>query len=126
MLSVAAGFLHAAVIDAHHGHGIAAWDFAGVAASQIASAGPAVARPSRAMLVVCAVDCLLCAVGWCPSRGVAIESIDGFRSVADVGFTDAVATVLEAMVAIGAAALAAYPGRSWWPEGRLGVAGLAS
>src|SRR3712207_5839503 len=47
LLSLAAGFLHASVIDSHRGHGIAAGVFAGVALFQIVWAGVAVARANR-------------------------------------------------------------------------------
>ena len=115
LLSVAAGFLHAAVIDAHRGHGIAAGVFAGLAVFQILWAGLVLARPNRALLGVGAVVNLAIVVGWVISRTSGIGFISGFEDVEAVGVTDAVTTGLEAAIAIGAALLASSPERRLLP-----------
>ena len=50
LFSIAAGFLHAAVIDAHRGHGWAAQVFAVIAVAQIGWAMWVIARPTRRVL----------------------------------------------------------------------------
>jgi hypothetical protein len=126
LLSLAAGFLHAAVIDSHRGHGIAAGVFAATALFQILWAGLVMARASRGLLAAGAIVNAAIVVGYVMSRTVGIDFIDGFQEVEPVAFTDAVATGLELVLAVGAGILAYAPSsRRLWPAGRLGTAGLA-
>ena len=115
LLSVAAGFLHAAVIDAHRGHGIAAGVFAALAVFQIAWAGLVLARPNRGVLAVGSVVNLAIVLGWVLSRTSGIGFLDGFEEKEAVGFTDSVIAGLEILVAIGAGLLASSPERRLLP-----------
>jgi hypothetical protein len=130
LLSVAAGFLHAAVIDAHRGHGISAQTFAGIAIFQVVWAALIMARPNRGLLAVGAGGNLVVAVGYLFSRTTGIGFVDGFQDVEPVKFTDATTTGLEVLLVLGALALLVAPARRW-STGRhlgapaLGVLGLA-
>lgn len=127
LLSLAAGFLHAAVIDAHRDHGIAPGVFTAIALFQIAWAGAVMAKASRPLLAVGAVVNLAIVVGWVVSRTTGIGFLDGFQDAEPVGFTDAVITALEVLLVLGAGVLAlAPPARRLWPAGHGGTAGLAA
>src|SRR5687768_11137484 len=102
LFSVAAGFLHAAVIDSHRGHGIAASVFAAIAVFQIVWAGFVLARPTRWLLVAGAVGNAAIVVGWVLSRTTGIGFVDGFEDVESVTRTDAIVTVFEAAIVLGA------------------------
>ena len=126
LLSVAVGFLHAAVIDGHRGHGIAAGVFAAIAVFQIVWAGAVMAKAGRGLLALGAVVNFAVVTGYVLHRTAGIGFIDGFQDVEPVGFTDGVATGLEVLLFLGAGALAyASSERRLWPAGRLGTAGLA-
>jgi hypothetical protein len=105
LLSLGAGFLHAAVIDAHEGHGIAAQVFTATAIFQVAWAGLLLARPSRWLLALGGLANAVFAGGWVLSRTSGISFIDGFQDKEPVGFTDAVTVALEVLVVIGAVVL---------------------
>jgi hypothetical protein len=127
LLSVSAGFLHAAVIDSHRGHGIAAQTFAAIAIFQVAWAALAMARSSRVLLAIGAVGNAAVALGYLFSRTTGIGFIDGFQDVEPVKFTDAVTTGLEVAFVLGAVAL--LIGRELpkpWAEGRAGAVGLGT
>lgn len=127
LLSLAAGFLHAAVIDSHRGHGISAGVFAGMALFQIVWAGVVMAKASRVVLVVGAVANAAFLVGWVVSRTSGIGLVSGFEDAESVRLTDSVVAGMEALVVVGAVVLAvALPARRLWPAGRLGSAVLAS
>jgi hypothetical protein len=115
LLSVAAGFLHAAVIDAHRGHGIAAGVFAALAVFQIAWAGLVLVRPNRGVLAVGSIVNAAIVLGWIVSRTSGIGFLDGFEGKEAVGFTDSVTTGLEVLIAIGAGLLASSPERRLLP-----------
>ena len=125
ILSLAAGFLHGAVVDAHRGHGIASQVFFGVALFQIVWAGLVLGRPTRLVLLAGAAANLIFVLAWVASRTVGIEFIDGFQEVEDVGLTDMVTVLLEGLLVAGAAVLAFAPDRRLLPvAGALRAAGL--
>src|SRR5919107_2229445 len=105
LLSLGAGFLHAAVINAHEGHGIASEVFTAAAIFQVAWAGLVLARPSRWLLALGAVANAAFAGGWLLSRTSGISFIDGFQDKEAVGFTDAVTVALEVLLVLGVAVL---------------------
>jgi len=109
LFSVAAGFLHAAVVDSHRGHGLAAEIFVGLALAQILWAGVVLVRPNRGVLAVGAIGNGLIVAGWVLTRTSGIGVLDGFEESESVGFTDAVTTGLEAAIVVGAALLARSP-----------------
>src|SRR5215212_2823748 len=126
LLSLGAGFLHAAVINAHEGHGIASQVFTATAIFQVAWAGLLLARPSRWLLALGAVANTALVGGWVLSRTSGISFIDGFQDKEPVGFTDGVIVVLEVLLVVGVALLLRpageeRPGRL----ARLSTAGLA-
>jgi hypothetical protein len=120
MLSVAAGLIHASVIDAHRGHGAAPAAFAAVAVVQVAWAGLVLARPSRWVIAAGAGATAAVVGGWALSRTSGIPFIDGFQDVEDVGFTDAVVTGLEVLLLLGALVLLGAPGLWRAPAERFG------
>jgi hypothetical protein len=131
VLSLGAGFLHAAVIDAHEGHGIASQVFTAVAVFQVAWAALLLARPSRWLLAVGALANAAFLGGWVLSRTSGIAFIDGFQDKEPVGFTDGVIVVFEALLVLGVVALL-RPARADRPvrlaqlsTAGLGVLGLA-
>lgn len=126
LLSLAAGFLHAAVIDSHRGHGIASQTFAGIAIFQVAWAALAMARPKRGILALGLVGNAAVVIGYVFSRSVGIGFINGFQDVEPIKFTDGVTTALEVLLVLGAGALLVAPGRRVWTEGRLGAASLGA
>lgn len=127
LLSVAAGFLHAAVIDSHRGHGIAAGVFAGMALFQVVWAGVAMAKATRLVLAVGAVANALFVAGWAVSRTSGIAFVSGFEDAERVRLTDAVVSGMEVLIVVGAVGLlAAGPVRRAWPAGRTGSVVLAS
>src|ERR687889_638684 len=109
LLSLGAGFLHAAVINAHEGHGIASQVFTWTAIFQVAWAGFVLARPSRWLLALGAVANAVFVGGWVLSRTSGISFIDGFQDKEPVGFTDGVTVALEALLVLGAVALILWP-----------------
>ena len=131
LLSLGAGFLHAAVIDAHEGHGIASQVFTAVAVFQVAWAALLLARPSRWLLALGAVANAAFIGGWIVSRTSGISFIDGFQEKEAVGFTDGVIVVLQVLLVLGVVVLL-RPARSDRPvrlaqlsTAGLGVLGLA-
>src|SRR5918994_3948343 len=131
LLSLGAGFLHAAVIDAHEGHGIASQVFTAVAVFQVAWAALLLARPSRWLLAVGAVANIAFLGGWVLSRTSGIAFIDGFQDTEPVGFTDGVIVALESLLVLGVV-VRLRPARSDRPvrlaqlsTAGLGVLGLA-
>ncbi len=125
LLSLAAGFLHAATIDSHRGHGVAAGLFTIVAIAQVAWAALALARPTRAVLLLGGVLNGVVVAGYVVSRTTGIGFLDGFEEVENIGFTDAAAAGLEAALVLGVfLLLVAAPSRRLWPAGRIGVAGF--
>ena len=131
LLSLGAGFLHAAVINAHEGHGIASQVFTVVAVFQVAWAAFLLARPSRWLLALGAVANAGLVGGWVVSRTSGISFIDGFQEKEPVGFTDAVIVVLQVLLVLGVVVLL-RPARSDRPvrlaqlsTAGLGVLGLA-
>src|SRR5688500_19517202 len=111
LLSLAAGFLHAAVLDAHRGHGWAAQTFTIVAAAQIGWAAWVMARPTRKVLTIGAVLNGLFVLGWVLSRARGLPLIDGFEDKEAVGTTDAITAALAGLSAAGSVLLA-YAGRA--------------
>src|SRR5919107_3685544 len=105
LLSLGAGFLHAAVINAHEGHGIASQVFTWTAIFQVAWAGFVLARPSRWLLALGALVNAAFVGGWVLSRASGISFIDGFQDKEPVGFTDGVTVALEVLLVIGVALL---------------------
>src|SRR4051794_21468333 len=101
LLSLGAGFLHAAVIHAHEGHGIASQVFTWTAIFQVAWAGFLLARPTRWLLAVGAVVNAAFVGGWIVSRTSGISFINGFQEKEPVGFTDGVCVALEVLLVIG-------------------------
>ena len=78
LLSLGAGFLHASVISAHEGPGIASELFTATAIFQVAWAGLLLARPSRWLLALGAVANAAFAGAWAWNRISGISFIDGF------------------------------------------------
>lgn len=130
ILSLGAGFLHAAVIDGHRGHGIASQLFTAAAIFQVAWAALVLVRPTRLVVVVGALGNLAIAVGWVLSRTTGISFLSGFEDVEEVGFTDAVTTALEVALVLGAAILVVAGGRwrspaRWLRPASVGIVGVA-
>ena len=88
LLSVAAGFIHAAVVDSHRGHGVAAGVFTAIAVFQIGWAGLVHFRPARWVLALGAAVNAAIVGGWALNRISGIPFIDGFQDPEDVGLTD--------------------------------------
>jgi hypothetical protein len=131
LLSAGAGFLHAAVIHAHEGHGVAPQVFGALAVVQILWAAVALARPTRRVVQLGVAINLAIVAGYVLSRTVGIGFINGFQEVEDIGRTDGITTALEVLVVLGGAVLAYRPvQRRVWSSGRLspvllGAVGLA-
>jgi hypothetical protein len=119
LLSVAAGFIHAAVVDSHRGHGVAATVFTAIAVFQVGWAGLVHFRPARWVLAVGAVANAAIVGGWALSRTSGISFIDGFQDPEDVALTDAVATALEVLIVLGAVVLLVAPVHRLWLSDRL-------
>ena len=119
LLSVVAGCIHAAVIDAHRGHGVAAGAFTVVAVFQVAWAGLVHFRPARWVLALGAVANAAVVGGWVLSRTWGIPFIDGFQDAEEIALTDAVAAALEVLIVLGAVTLLASPVRRPWLTDRL-------
>ena len=127
VLSLAAGLLHAAVVSAHRGHGVAATVFIGIAIFQVSWAALAPAWPTRLVVGVGALANALIVGGYLLSRTSGIPFINGFQDAETVGFTDAITTAFEVVLVIGAAqVLFAGSARLSWPSGRAGVAGFGA
>lgn len=127
VLSLGAGFLHAAVVKAHEGHGVASNVFTVLAVVQVAWAGLVLARPSRPVLLAGAAVNLGVLAGYVVSRTSGISFIDGFQDKEPVGFTDGVTTGIEVALVVGALVLAAVGAtRRLWPQGHLGTATLSA
>jgi hypothetical protein len=126
LLSLCAGFLHASVINAHEGPGIASELFTAAAIFQVAWAGLVLARPSRWLLALGAAVNTAFLGGWVLSRTSGISFIDGFEHEEAVGFTDATTAALQALLVVGAAILLLRPSRDDRPArvARLSTAGL--
>jgi hypothetical protein len=105
LLSLGAGFLHAAAIDPHEGHGIASQVFTAAAIFQVAWAGLVLARPTRGLLALGALVNAAFVGGWVLSRTSGISFIDGFQDKEPVGFTDGVTAALEVLLVVGVALL---------------------
>src|SRR5918997_6308107 len=105
LLSVAAGFIHAAVVDSHRGHGVAATVFTALAVFQVGWAGLVHFRPARWVLAVGAAANAAIVGGWVLSRTSGIPFIDGFEDREEVALTDAVSTALEVLIVLGAVVL---------------------
>src|SRR5215211_1922704 len=114
LLSLGAGFLHAAVINAHEGHGIASQVFTATAIFQVAWAGLLLARPSRWLVALGALANAALVGGWLLSRTSGIAFIDGFQDKEPVGFTDGVVVALEVLLVLGVVVLL-RPARSERP-----------
>jgi hypothetical protein len=124
ILSLTAGFLHATIIDAHRGHGIAAGTFTALAVFQVAWAGLVVTRPSRPVLALGAAANAAVVIGYALSRTTGIGFVDGFEDVEPVTFPDAVATALEVLL-VGGALFLLRPEAAERPGfARLSTAGL--
>jgi hypothetical protein len=125
LLSLGAGFLHASVINAHEGHGMASEVFTAAAVFQVAWAGLLLARPSRWLLALGGIANLALIGGWVLNRTSGISFIDGFQDKEPVGFTDGVTVALEVLLVVGIA-LMLRPARSEQPTrvARLSTAGL--
>jgi hypothetical protein len=119
LLSVAAGFIHAAVVDSHRGHGVAAGVFTAIAVFQVAWAGLLHFRPARWVLAVGAGANAAIVGGWALGRTSGIPFIDGFQDPEDVALTDAVATGLEVLIVLGAVILLVAPVHRPWLSDRL-------
>jgi hypothetical protein len=102
LLSLAAGLLHATVVTAHDGHGVAGAVFAGMAIFQVNWAALALAYPRRIVLALGAVANAAIVVGYIASRTSGIAFIDGFQDAESVGFTDAITTAFEVLLVAGA------------------------
>jgi hypothetical protein len=126
LLSLGAGFLHASVINAHEGPGIASELFTAAAIFQVAWAGLLLARPSRWLLALGAAVNTAFLGGWVLSRTSGISFIDGFEHKESIAFTDATTAALEALLVVGAAVLLLRPARTDRPArvARLSTAGL--
>src|SRR5829696_7648113 len=114
LLSLGAGFLHAAVINAHEGHGIASQVFTAVAVFQVAWAAFLLARPTRWLLALGALANAAFVGAWLMSRTSGISFIDGFQDKEPVGFTDSVIVALQALLVLGVV-LMLRPARSEQP-----------
>src|ERR687893_1885341 len=131
LLSLGAGFLHAATISPHEGHGIASQVFTAAAIFQVAWAGLVLARPSRPLLALGALVNTALVGGRVLNRTSGISFIDGFQDKEPVGFTDGVTVALEVLLVLGAAfllrpAAADRPARmARLSTAGLGVMGLA-
>src|SRR5688572_28338764 len=125
LLSLGAGFLHAAAIDPHEGHGIASQVFTAAAIFQVAWAGLVLARPTRALLALGALVNAAFVGGWVLSRTSGISFIDGFQDKEPVGSTDGVTAALEVLLVVGVA-LMLRPATAERPArlARLSTAGL--
>ena len=122
VLSLAAGLLHAAMVGAHRGHGVAATVFIGIALFQLTWAALAPAWPTRVMLSIGALANAVIVGGYLLSRTTGIGFIDGFQDTESVAFTDAAATAFEVLLVLGAAqALFAGSARRSWLSGRAGA-----
>lgn len=117
LLSAGAGFLHAAVVEGHRGHGITAQLFAVLAVFQVLWAGLVLVRPSRAVLRVGAGVNLAVVVGYVFSRTTGIPFIDGLQESEPAAFPDLAVTGMEVLLVI-VAGMAASGRRLAWPEGR--------
>jgi hypothetical protein len=127
VLSLGAGLLHAAVVSAHDGHGVAATVFIGIAIFQVSWAALAPAWPTRLMVGVGALANTLIIGGYLLSRTSGIPFIDGFQDAETFGFTDMITTVFEVLFVVGAArVLFAGSARVSWPSGRAGVASFGA
>lgn len=125
LLSLAAGFVHASVLDAHRGHGVAAWAFGIIAVFQVGWAALVYLRPTRVVLVVGAVANAAIVGGWVLNRTTGIAFIDGFEESEPVAFSDAVATGAEVLLVAGALLLALAPAGLRLVASGLGGTGLA-
>lgn len=131
LLSAGAGFLHAAVIHAHEGHGIAPQVFGALAIVQILWAALVLARPARWLVQAGVAVNVAIVAGYVLTRTVGIGFINGFQEVEDVGRTDGITTALEVLLIAGGALLAFRPiQRRVWSSARLspvlvGAIGLA-
>jgi hypothetical protein len=105
LLSLGAGFLHASVINAHEGPGIASELFTAVAIFQVAWAALVLARPSRGLLALGAVANAAFIGAWVWSRISGISFIDGLDHKEAVGFTDGVIAGLQVLLVVGVAVL---------------------
>jgi hypothetical protein len=125
LLSLGAGFLHAAVINAHEGHGIASQLFTATAIFQVAWAALLLARPSRWLLVLGALANAAFVGAWVLSRTSGIAFIDGFQEQEPVGFTDGVIVALQVLLVLGIVVML-RPARSDHPVrlARLSTAGV--
>src|SRR5215212_8506266 len=119
LLSVAAGFIHAAVVDSHRGYGVAAGAFTAIAVFQVGWAGLVHFRPARWVLAAGAVVNAAIVGGWVLNRTSGIPFLDGFQDPEEVALTDAVAAGLEVLVIVGALVLVAAPMHRPWLSDRL-------
>ena len=117
LVSAAAGFLHAAAVEGHRGHGIMAQLFAALAVFQIVWAGLLLVRASRPVLLVGAGVNLLVIVGYVLSRTTGVPFVDGLQETEAATFPDLAVTGLEVVLVI-LAGTAAAGWRLAWPEGR--------
>ncbi len=126
LLSLAAGFLHAAVVNPHRGHGIAAGVFTALAVVQVAWAGLVMIKPTRLVLALGAVINAAVVGGYLISRTTGIGFMSGFEDKEPVAFTDAVTTGLELALVIGAVLLLRTTPDPSRQVRRLSTAGLAA
>jgi hypothetical protein len=105
LLSLAAGLLHATVVTAHDGHGIAGAVFVGIAIFQVNWAALVLVYPRRSVLALGAAANAAIVVGYILSRTSGIGFIDGFQDAESVGLTDAVTTAFEVLLVAGATQL---------------------
>ncbi|HZB71683.1 MAG TPA: hypothetical protein VE395_06085, partial [Acidimicrobiales bacterium] len=121
---MAAGFIHAAVVDSHRGHGVAAGVFTAIAVFQIGWAGLVHFRPARWVLALGAAVNAAIVGGWALNRISGIPFIDGFQDPEDVGLTDTVTAALEVLIVVGATVLLVAPARRVWLTDRLASVNL--
>ena len=114
LLSAAAGFIHAAVVDSHRGHGVAADVFTAIAVFQVAWAGLVLVRPVRWVVAAGAAGNAAVLGGWVLNRTSGIPFLDGFEEAEQVGLTDGVAAALEVLLVLGAVAVLAPAARRTW------------
>jgi hypothetical protein len=127
LLSFGAGFLHAAVIKAHEGHGRVATIFTVLAIFQVAWAAAVLAKPHRLVLALGAVVNAAVIGGYIVSRISGIGFIEGLEAKEPIAFTDGVTTGLEVVLVLGIVAyLAAGTKRALWPAGQLGMASVGA
>src|SRR3954452_12685685 len=117
-LGAAAIHVAAAITDAEEG-GLTLAFFVAVAVAQAVWGLRALAGASRTWLVLGAVGDLAVLAGWVASRPVGLPIRETAEAALPAGFSDSVASALEALIVVGAAGLALRVGSIERPAARV-------